>query len=108
MQQLEKKRKKKKKEKSSGLAAEIKGRKEGGIASSFWLLGQEHSEKKGDFFWAFGQHHSPNWSCKERRFLYNYSSKAGFLSLAAFGRRFLLLFSVFFFISYFQFVLEDD
>jgi hypothetical protein len=67
-------------------------RKRGGLwAGFFWLVRTGAAREKIFFL-----------------LLDNYSSKAGFLSLAAFGRRFLVLFSVFFFISYFQFVLEDD
>ena len=71
---------------------------------------QQQSEKREVFGLVFsGQ---SELELQERRFFFllldNYSSKVGFLSLAAFGRRFLVLFSVFFFISYFQFVLEDD
>jgi hypothetical protein len=52
-----------------GSAAGIKGRKEGGFrASSFWLLGQQHSEKRGGFFFWFWAA-SPNWSCKREDFL---------------------------------------
>jgi hypothetical protein len=88
----------------------IKGRKEAGLRVDFFgLLGSNIGEKRRSLGWFFLS--GPNWSCKREDFfllLDNYSSKAGFLSSAAFGRRFLLLFSVFFFISYFQFVLEDD
>ena len=108
------KEKKKKKVRFSGTAAGEKGNKR-----------KKGSRFKGGFFWAFGQQHRRKeevfglvffiWSeleLQERRLflllLDNYSSKAGFLLLVAFGRWFLLLFSVFFFISYFQFVLEDD
>jgi hypothetical protein len=46
-----KKREEKEKEEIFGSVAGIKGRKEGGFrASSFWLLDQQHSEKKGIFF----------------------------------------------------------
>jgi hypothetical protein len=104
----------KKKERFSGAAVGEKGnkRKKGSRfkGGSFWHLGgrrEAATEKKiGVFFFLVR-----TGAAREKTFfllLNNYSSKAGFLSLAAFGRRFLLLFSVFFFISYFQFVLEDD
>ena len=98
-----------------GAAAGEKGnkRKKGSRfkGGSFWLLGNNIGEKRRTLGWFFLS--GPNWSGKREDFFFfllldNYSSKAGFLSLGAFGRLFLLLFSVFFFISYFQFVLEDD
>ena len=63
--------------------------------------------KRGDFSGLLDSNTIRTGAAKREDFFTTTVARLG-LSLATFGRQFLFLFSIFLFISYFQFILEDD